>query len=142
MQSISALEIVITFRERFIEAIRTTGEVVPFCSVQPGYTIRSAGDAGEVVIIRETFGAIQVIVEIIKQGGDCHSVVLKTTDVQTALPKEDLRANLLQGETELESNKTIGGRVVLEGLKPSEYSIQVLQKDQVVGNIKMHLKRI
>ena len=94
------------------------------------------------MIISEIFGATQIIVEIAEQGDGLFYAVLKSTDLQTTLPKESLRVNLLQGETELESNKTVGGRVVLEGLKPGEYSIQVAQKDQTVGNIKMNLKHI
>lgn len=94
------------------------------------------------MIINEIFGTTQIIVKISKQDGDYFYAILNTTDVQTTLPKEGLRVNLLEGETELESNKTVGGRVVLEGLKPGEYSIQVAQKNQIVGNIKMSLKRI
>ena len=50
------------------------------------------------------------------------------------------RINLIEGETELESYKTLGGRAVFDSLKMGEYVLQVMQKDQIVGNVRLNIK--
>lgn len=140
--AVPLLEIIINFKEKVLEAIRTTGEFLPLSSMQPAHALRGEAELKDAVIIREKFGSTEVTVEMTRQGDEYFRAVLKTINVQTAMPNEDLRVNLLQGETELESYRTLNGRAVFETLKPGDYILQILQKDQVIGNVRMSLKRV
>lgn len=135
--SVAFLNIVLTFKEKIIDAIRTTGEILP---LSPAYALRGESETGHTVVIRETFSNVEIIVEITKQAQESFRVLLKTTDLTTSMPKDDLRINLIEGETELESYKTLGGRAVFDSLKMGEYVLQVMQKDQIVGNVRLNIK--
>ena len=140
--SVPLLEIVVSFKEKVLEAIRTTGEFLPLSSIQPAYAMRGQADAGNTVTIRETLGETTVTVEISKQNDIHFCAIIKTINAQTNLPREDLRVNLLKGLTEVESYKTINGMVVFDALKPDDYCLQIFYVDQVIGCIKMSLKNI
>ena len=140
--SIPMLEIIVSFKERILEAVRTTGEFLTLSSLQPAYALRGDADVGGPTIIREILGEVEVIVEITKQNDENFRAVIKTTNPQTTIPREDLRVNLLNGQTELESYKTLNGRVVFDSLKSDDYYLQISHLDQVIGNIKMSLKNI
>ena len=134
------LDIALSFKERILEVIKTTGEILP--SFNTAFAIRGDQDAHSVSVIREIFNDIQILVEVSRQADQTFRVVLKSIDQQTQVPVDDLRITLFHGEVELESYVALNGRVVFESLLENDYSIRISRMGILVGSVHLSLKKL
>lgn len=134
------LDIALSFKERILEVIKTTGEILP--AFNTAFAIRGDQDDHSVSVIREIFNGIQILVEVSRQADQTFRVILRSINQQTQAPVDDLRITLFCGETELESYVALNGRVVFESLLENDYSIRISRMNTLVGSVRLSLRKL
>jgi len=140
---VNVLELVVNFAENFFEGLRSTGEVIIGTKLQPAYAMRGEEkEKAKTLIVSKNFNNIRIEIELTREMNDKNTIIFKAKDNQTELASEDLRATILEEETELESHITQNGKAIFEGVKPGKYKIEISNPDEILGMISLQLFKV
>ena len=137
------LDVVLSFKERAIELVRTTGEVLMGQQLVPVSVLRSCGKDKELhneIKVVKTFGDILTEVDIEKKRTDLANIVIRVTRKATNKKAEGLRISLVKDDRELESFLAEEGKVKFEEVKPNSYRILITKDNKKLGFVNISIK--
>ena len=139
-----ALDIILGFKEKIIDIIETSGDVLFGQELAPLPVLRSRNikDFGQEVLIIKNLDKIKTEIEVENKGGFNARVIIKISDINTSKPIEDLRITLIRDKQEIESYIVSSGKAVFDNVAPDKYSIEISSTKEIVGKILLEIKRI
>ncbi len=140
--SVPRIEIFLQIKDRVLEVINTTGDVLLGQELVPAAVLRSRkiSDFRDKITVLKDFGKIRVEAKIeAKTSGAFElQVVIKEKQHQSFI--KDLRVSLIKADLELESYLSDSGKVVFEHVLLGEYVVQISSLTGKVAEILIDLK--
>ena len=138
----SILEILLRFKEKTIELLNTTGDVLVGQELIPAPVLRSRDikDFKDEVIILKDFQDIRVEVRIENKEGGVFNVTITAKEKQTQKLIKDLRVTLLKEDVELESYLNDTGSVIFEHVLLGKYRLDISNIDNKLASILLDIK--
>ena len=140
--SFNLLEIVLSAKEKFLELISTTGDVILGNEIIPMPVLRSRQIKelkGELKVVKE-FKDIRINVSIEKKDKPGVKIIALLTNKHTSIPVENLRISISKGEIELESHTAESGKVIFDNVNFGTYSLLIFQNSELLGLIKIEIR--
>lgn len=136
------LEVILALKEKALQILWTTGDVIRGNEIIPGAVMRSRKiiDFPEEIRLIKEFKDIKITLDIQKKDKGKIRVNLDLVDKISLLPLSDLRLALLKGTEELESYEAVSGNVVFDKVGFGCYAIQILRKGEKLGTINLEIK--
>lgn len=137
------LEIILAFKDKVIDLIRTSGDVLYGQEFAPLPVLRSRNikDFGQEVIIVEDIGNIKAEIEIENKANYIARITVKLTDINTGKPSEGLRVSLIHAEREVESYIAEAGQAVFDNILADNYSLEISSPELIIGKILLEIKK-
>lgn len=135
------LEIILSIKEKALEIINTTGDIILGNEVIPLPVLRSRQIRAlneEMTVVKE-FQDIRINVNIEKKDKDEVKISIFLCDKNTARPLSDLRVALLKDDIELESYTIDSGKAIFDRVAFAKYELQISQRDKDLGSIKLEI---
>jgi hypothetical protein len=140
-KSVPALDIVLVLKDKAIEIIRTSGDVLVGQELVPALVLRSRkiSDFKDEVCILKDFQNIRVEVRIERKHTAAFgfSIVMKNKTTQEML--KDTRVTLIKNGIELESYFTDTGKVYFEHVLPGHYTVEVVIDQEIAASIQLDI---
>ena len=138
----SILEIVLRFKEKLLELINTTGDILVGQELVPAAVLRSRSikDFKDEVIILKDFQDIRVQVKIENKEAKTFNLTITVKQKQTQKIIKDLRVTLLKGDLELESYLTDSGSVIFEHVLLGKYKVEISTIENKLASILIDIK--
>ena len=136
------LEIVLKLKEKALEILDTTGDVLVGQELVPAPVLRSRKikDFKDEVIILKDFKDIRVEVKVENKGGEAFDVVIMVKQKQTQKIMKDLRVTLLKDDLELESYLSGSGSVTFEHVLWGKYRLEISSIEDRLASILLDIK--
>jgi len=136
------LEVVLALKEKALQILRSTGDVIMDNEIIPLPVLRSRRitDFPEEIRLIKEFQGIKITIHIQKKDRDKIRVNLNLTKKIDLLPLEGLRLTLLKGTEEIESYDVIAGNVAFDNLGLGRYAIEILREGNKLGAIYVEIK--
>lgn len=138
------LEIILGFKEKVIDLIKTSGDILfgqEFASL-PVLRSRNIKDFGQEVIIVKDLGNIKTEIEIENKTNYHAKITVKLSDINTGKPTEGLRITLIRAKQEIESYITESGKTVFDNVPADKYSVEISSPELIIGKILLEIKKI
>ncbi|MCX5707509.1 MAG: hypothetical protein NTY14_00780 [Candidatus Omnitrophica bacterium] len=136
------LEIMLQAKERMLNLINTSGDVLVGQELIPAAVLRSRkiSDFKDEVTILKDFGDIRVEVKITAKESNNFDlkVIMKNKQSQEII--KDLRVSLIKGDLELESYLAESGKVVFEHVLLGKYTVEISSLRDNVASILIDIK--
>jgi hypothetical protein len=138
----SILEVFILLKEKALEILHTTGDVLVGQEVIPARLLRSRKmhDFKDEVTILKDFKDIRVELKLENKAGEVFDLIVLVKDKQTQAVIKDLRVSLLKDDLELESYLTTSERVVFEHVLAGKYIVQIANIESRIASIILDIK--
>lgn len=141
----NALDIVLEFKEKFIQIIRTTGEALQESlgtQPAPAFAVRTPKKEAErkEVRVSKEFNNLLVDVEIERQKPKSANIVVRLTDKTSKKRATGFRISLIKGNRELESSLAEEGKVKFEEIKLNDYKINLIKDNKQIGVINISIR--
>lgn len=136
------LELVIALKEKALEILDTTGDVILGNEIMPLPVLRSRNIRQfqeEINLIKE-FGDVKINLTVEKRGRDKVRISLTLVDKSSLLPLQDLRLSLLKDGVEMESYTVASGNAVFEELDFGRYAIEVYRREEKIGFMVLQIQ--
>jgi hypothetical protein len=137
------LEIFLKLKEKVMEIIQTTGDVLVGQELIPAPVLRSRKIEefkGEVSILKD-LQQIRILAKIQNKDTKSFNLTVSVKDRMGQKNCKDLRVTLIKDEIELESYTTdSSGSCLFENILPGNYLVEVSRKDQKVATIDLKVK--
>jgi hypothetical protein len=139
---ISLLEIALRVKEKALEIINTTGDVLFGQELVPAPILRSRSikDFKDEVTILKDFNDIRVEAKIENKGGSAFNLIIVIKQKQTHKTIKDLRVTLLKDDLELESRLTDSGAVTFEHVLLGKYTVEISTLENKLALIILDIK--
>jgi hypothetical protein len=136
------LEVVLALKEKAMQILRATGDIILDNEIVPARVLRSRGktDFPEEIRLIKEFKDIKITLYIQKRDKDKIRLNLNLVDKVSLQPLGDLRLALLKDAQELESYEAVSGNVIFDKVGLGRYAIQILRKDEKLGAIDLEIK--
>lgn len=142
-RAIDILDIVLKLKEKTLQLLNTTGDILVGQEFVPAPLLRSRSikDFKDEVFIIKDFKEIRVEIKIENRGtlGFNVTVVVKKKDTQDFF--KDLRVTLISNEAELESYLLDSGRVAFEHVALGKYSIEISSITEKLATIILDVNK-
>jgi hypothetical protein len=136
------LEIILKLKQKTLEIINTTGDVLVGQELVPAAVLRSRQikDFKDEVNILKDFKDIRVEVKIeTKDGGTFNlTVIVKERETQNII--KDMRVTLLKGDLELESYLSESGKVTFEHVLLGKYTVEISTIKDKLATVLLDIK--
>lgn len=141
-ESAPLLGIFLRFKEKAIELINTTGDVLVGQELVPAPVLRSRSikDFKDEVTILKDFKDIRVEIKIENKGGEVFNLSLAAKQKHTQKIIKDLRVTLLRDDLELESYLTDSGSVIFEHVLLGKYRLEISTIENRLASILIDIK--
>lgn len=138
----SVLEIILRLKEKALEMINTTGDVLVGLELVPAPVLRSRSikDFKDEVTILKDFKDIRVEVKVENKGGQVFNLNILVRQKQTLETIKDLRVTLIKDDVELESYLTDSGTVIFEHVLFGKYTVEISAIDNKLASILLDIK--
>lgn len=138
----SLLEIALKVKEKILEIINTTGDILVGQELVPAPILRSRqiNDFKDEVTILKDFKDIRVQAKIENKGAKAFSLIILVKEKTTQKTIKDLRVTLMKDDLELESYLTDSGVVTFEHVFLGKYTIEILSSDIKLASILLDIK--
>ncbi|MDP2941687.1 MAG: hypothetical protein Q8N85_05515 [Candidatus Omnitrophota bacterium] len=139
---LSALEIILKVKEKALEIISATGDVLVGEEFMPAPMLRgrSIKDFKDEVNIFKDFSDIRVHLKIEKKAGAEFNLIITAKQKQDQKIIKDLRVSLFSGELELESRLSDIGAVTFEHVLLGRYSVEIASAEEKLAYISLDIK--
>ncbi len=136
------LEIFVRLKEKVLEIIQTSGDVLVGQELVPAPVLRSRqiNEFKEEVSILKDFKEIRVSVKIESKSNKVFSLVINVKNKQGKKISRDLRITLIKDEIELESYVLDSESSIFENIAPGDYTVELTQETKVVAVIDLKVK--
>lgn len=131
------LQVLARLKEKCLEILNTTGEVLVNNEVMPQLVLRSRKikDFKDEVTILKEFGDIRVEVKIENKDGRHFNLTVLARDRGTQRIVKDLRITLVKDDLELESYSADLGKVAFEHVLLGKYTVEIFQLEEKLASI-------
>lgn len=142
LEKASLLEIFLSLKERAIEIIGTSGDVLVGQELVPAPVLRSRKikDFKDEVTILKDFPDVRVEARIVGRAGKAFDLTIAIRDKKTQSLIKDLRITLLRDDTELESYVADAGSVTFEHVAVGRYTVNISTLQERVASILVDIK--
>lgn len=137
------LEIFLKLKEKAMEIIQTSGDVLVGQELVPAPVLRSRkiDEFKEEVSILKDLQQIRVMAKIQNRDTKSFNLTISVNDKQSQKPGKNLRVTLIKDGIELESYITdSAGSSFFENIQPGNYSVEVSREDQKEAVIDLQVK--
>jgi len=140
---LSVVEIVLMLKEKALEILTTTGDVLVGQEFVPAPVLRSRQikEFKDEITILKDFKDIRVEVKIENKGGQAFDLIVFVKDKQTQRIIKDLRVTLLKDDLELESYLTTANKVIFEHVLTGKYTVEISNIENKVASILLDIRR-
>jgi len=140
--SYSLLEIFLRLKEKAIEIIQTSGDVLVGQELVPAPVLRSRQikDFSEEVVILKDFQKFRIEAKLKNNSAKSFNLTLLIRDKESQKLVPDLRITLLKGDLELESYASESASVSFCDILPGVYTIEVAAKGEKVAVVQIKVK--
>lgn len=137
-----ALEIWLRFKQRALEILSTTGDVLVGQELVPAPILRSRKikDFQDEITILKDFKDIRVEAKVENKGGRAFSLSVIVKEKTTQRIMKDLRVTLIKDDLELESYLTGAGKVTFEHVLVGKYNIEISTIENKLASILLDIK--
>jgi hypothetical protein len=138
----SVLEILLRIKERMLEVVNTTGDVLVGNELVPAPVLRSRKikDFKDEITILRDFKDIRVEVKIENKQGRTFNLTVAIKEKETQKVIKDLRVTLLKEEREMESYLADSGKVTFENVLLGKYIVEVSNLENKLASILIDIK--
>lgn len=138
----SLLEIALQFKERAIEILRTSGDVLFGQEVVAASLLRARKikDFRDEVIILKDFKDLRVEIRVENKSGKAFDLRISIKHKQTQKAIKDLRVTLIREDVELESYLTDSGTVSFEHVLLGKYKLEISNIDDKLATVLLDIK--
>lgn len=138
----NALEIVIKVKNRLLELIDTTGDVLLGEEFVPGPILRSRQekDFKEEIFIIKDFQEARIEVKIENKATNVFLLIVLAKEKQTQKALSDLRITLIKDEVELESYHADSGKAVFENIGCGAYLIEFIDMTKKLALVDLKIE--
>ena len=136
------LEIALRFKDRILEIIHTTGDILVNQELVPAPVLRSRSIKGfkdEITILKD-FKNLRAQIKIENKQGREFNLQIFIQERETQRVLKDLRVTLLKDDVELESYLTESGTVIFEHVLVGKYNISVSNEAENLASIILDIK--
>ncbi len=140
---LSVVEIVLMLKEKALEILSTTGDVLVGQEFVPAPVLRSRQPKefkDEITILKD-FQDIRVEVKIENKLGRAFDLIVFVKDKQTQRIIKDLRVTLLKDDLELESYLTASDKVIFEHALAGKYIVEISNIENKIASILLDIRR-
>lgn len=140
---LSALEIIILLKEKALEVLHATGDILLGQEFVPAPVLRSRKikDFKDEVTILKDFKDIRVELKIENKGAQAFDLMVMVKDRQAHNLIKDLRVTLLKDDLELESYLTASDRVIFEHMLTGKYTVEISNPESRIASILLDIKK-
>jgi hypothetical protein len=141
--AIPILEIILRIKEKVMEILSTTGDVLVGQELVPAPVLRSRQikDFKDEVTILKDFQDIRVETKIENKQGQAFSLSVTVKEKDSQKIMKDLRVTLIKDDVELESYLTDSGKVTFEHVLLGKYTVEVANIENKIASILLDIKR-
>jgi hypothetical protein len=136
------LEIILKFKDRAFELLKTSGDVLLDQEVVPTPLLRSRRikDFKDEITVLKDFKDIRVEIKIENKPAQTFNLVVAVKEKQTLRPVKDIRISLIKDDLELESYYSDLGRVTFEHVLLGKYAVQISTAEAKIAHISLDIK--
>lgn len=142
-QEKGVLELVLALREKMLELISTTGDVLVGQEFIPAPVLRSRSIKsfeGNVIVLKD-FKDIRVEIRIENEQGRTSTVTVTAKNKLTQEIIRNLRVTLLKEDIELESYLTDSGQATFQHIILGKYTIEISGIEEKMASILLEIKK-
>jgi len=135
-------EIILKLKEKAIELINTTGDVLVGLELVPAPVLRSRRirDFKDEVNILKDFKDFRVEVKVENKGGSIFNLIIQAKKRETQEVIRDLRVTLLREEVELESYLAETGTVTFEHVQLGKYTVEIADLEKKLASVLLDIR--
>lgn len=140
--ALSILEVILALKEKALQILSTTGDVIVGNEIMPLSVLRSrkiSEFTEEIDLIKELEN-IKITVNIQKKDKDKVRLRLVIADKVSLKPLSDLRLTLLKDGSELESYDAASGSAAFDNVGFGHYDVEISQRDKKLSVIHLEIK--
>lgn len=139
---VSSLDIFLKLKEKALEILSTTGDVLVGQELVPAPVLRTRKikDFKDEVTILKDFKDIRVEAKIENKNGGAFSLTVVVKEKTTQKVMKDLRVTLIKDDIELESYLSDSGRVHFEHVLLGKYTVEISAINNKLASILLDIK--
>lgn len=136
------LEIFLQLRDKTLEIIRTTGDVLFGQELIPAPLLRSRqiNEFKDEVSILKDLQRIRVMIKVQNKSTKCFNLTVTVRDKPGLVVDKNLRVALIQGGVELESYIMDSENILFENILPGDYQLEISRKEENEALIDLRVK--
>lgn len=141
-EEILVLEICLRMKEKILEIINTTGDVLVGQELVPAPVLRSRKikEFKDEITVLKDFEDIRVEVKIFSKQANVFSLTVVAIEKTTQKIMKDLRVTLIRDDLELESYLASSGKVTFEHILLGKYTVEISSIDSKLASILLDIK--
>jgi len=138
----SLLEIFLRLKERTLEVVKVTGDILMGQELIPAPVLRSRNirDFKDEITVLKDFNDIRMQVRVESKREGSFSLYITVSEKTTQKAIKDLRITLLKGEVELESYVAESGKVCFENVAVGNYTIAINDIEQSIASVLVDVR--
>lgn len=137
------LEIILKIKEKTIEVINTTGDILVGQELVPAPLLRSRSikDFPEQVSILKDFKDIRVEIKVENKQGKAFNLAVAVKDKARQEARKDLRITLIRDDLELESYDTDSGKACFEQVALGRYMVEISSLNDKLALVTLEINK-
>jgi hypothetical protein len=141
-EQVNVWEVVLKLKEKVLEVLSTTGDVLVGQELVPAPVLRSRKikEFKDEVTILKDFASIRLEAKIENKHGESFSVTIMAKERETSRILKDLRITLFKGDVELESYVADSGSVIFDNVLLGKYTIEVSNIDRKLASLLLDVR--
>lgn len=141
-EKVSLLEIFLRLKEKAVEILNTTGDVLVGQELLPAPVLRSRRieDFKDEVTILKDFKDIRVEVKLENKNGRVFDLAVVVKEKASQKTMKDLRVTLIKDDVELESYISDTGKVSFEHILLGKYTVEISTLETKLASILLDVK--
>jgi hypothetical protein len=140
--AIPILEIILRLKEKLMEILNTTGDVLVGQELVPAPVLRSRQikDFKDEVTILKDFQDVRVEAKIENKQGKAFSLSITVKEKASQKMMKDLRVTLIKDDVELESYLADSGKVTFEHVLLGKYTVEIANIENKIASVILDIK--
>lgn len=140
-EKIPLLEIFLSLKEKAIELLNTTGDVLVGLELVPAPVLRSRSikDFKDEITVLKDLKNISVEVKIENKAGKAFNLTINAKEKNTRKVLKDIRVSLLKEDLELESYVSDSGSVTFEHVLLGSYRLEIATINEKLGSVLLEI---
>ena len=137
------LDIVLRLKDKVVEILNTTGDVLVGYEVVPAAALRSRKikDFKDEVSILKDFADIRLEAKIENKHGESFSLTITVKERGTSRILKDLRITLIKDDLELESYMLDEGSVTFDNILVGRYSVKISNLEGNLASVQLDIRK-